>query len=197
MGLEPSDAPSTVCYTSAVLTRTTRAAALAGLALLLTGCGADETPDTVSPDAAPTSSPVPDDAGSDADSATATADGPSQTRVESFVMPSGNVACVVTAEYAGCQIIDRAYDPPADDVAAGCEPAEADTLLLLADEPASWACTDGSLFGQAAQRDAATLPYGELVHVGRFVCLSVETGVECSEGSGHRFRLAVEDYDLG
>lgn len=137
-----------------------------------------------------------------------------------FVLPSGNIACSVTAQGAGCQIYDKSYTPREDHMStanlAGCSPADAD-VIRLAPSRGAWTCVDEPVRGQAAvttggwwveevdgetlDADGATLavlPYGSTITVGPTSCTSAEAGVSCTNSEyGRSFTLARTSYNYG
>ena len=150
-----------------------------------------------------------------------TADG-STIRVEgdraAFVLPTGNIACVLTSESATCQIDEKSYSVSQDemvpDLVGPCDPAEADAMRTIA-ESGAWTCVAEDLIGAASltaggwwepevDRDTlevdgirvAVLPYGERIQVGPVWCESSEAGVTCAnpELNGRRFQLSRSSY---
>lgn len=72
----------------------------------------------------------------------------------SFVMPSGNIHCVLRSGSAVCQIADKSYAPAQSDmsgqVLGDCGAAAADAITVLEQQQAAWTCTSGTIRGQAA-----------------------------------------------
>lgn len=72
----------------------------------------------------------------------------------SFVMPSGNIQCVLRAGSAVCQIANKSYAPAqsdmSDQVLGDCGAAAADAITFLEQQQAAWTCTSGTIRGQAA-----------------------------------------------
>ncbi|GGK57865.1 hypothetical protein GCM10011509_02870 [Ornithinimicrobium pekingense] len=137
-----------------------------------------------------------------------------------FVLPSGNIACSVTAGGAVCQIADKNFTPLADHLSeanlAGCTAEEADVMRLAAGRGA-WTCVAEPLTGAARvgtggwwaeqvggetlDLDGATLavlPYGSTLTVGPTSCTSAESGVSCTSSElGRSFSLARTTYNYG
>lgn len=137
-----------------------------------------------------------------------------------FVLPSGNIACTVTAAGAVCQIEDKSFTPSPDHLSdanlAGCTADEADAMRLAAGRGA-WTCVPEPLAQQAnvtaggwwaeqvdtetIEEDGATLavlPYGWTLTVGATSCTSAESGVSCvSNDLGRSFTLASSTYNYG
>lgn len=134
-----------------------------------------------------------------------------------FVLPSGNIACSVTAASAVCQVADKDYTPSGDHLAStlvgDCTVEEADAIMLSA-ERGAWTCLPEPLVGQAAVEaggwwaeeaggdttdvDGATvavLPYGSSLTLGPVTCSSAEDGVRCdSDEIGKSFLLSTTTY---
>lgn len=206
-------------------------------ALVLVGCSGTDAPQTAQV--------LPDDAGVPSDgagTAPATEDDDAQTSdgssaedertVEvagdgtvlvsgdqaSFVMPSGNIQCVMRAASVVCQVADKDFEPAADDLnpdALGdCGVDTADAVTVLAGSRATWGCTSETIRGQAALElggwwaadgvgrteevegtDLAVLAYDSSLQVGSMLCRSSVTDVTCRDlGSSHGFTLAREAY---
>ena len=137
-----------------------------------------------------------------------------------FVLPSGNIACSVTADGAVCQIADKNFTPLADHLSdtnlAGCTAADADVMRLAAGRGA-WTCVDEPVTGQAQVSTGgwwveqvggetldldgstlAVLPYGSTLTVGATSCTSAESGVSCTSNElGRSFTLARTTYNYG
>lgn len=137
-----------------------------------------------------------------------------------FVLPSGNIACSVTADGAVCQIDDKNFTPSADHMSeanlAGCNAGEADAMRL-ADGRGAWTCVPEPITGSAQvstggwwveQVDGETLdlggatlavlPYGSTLSVGPVSCTSAEAGVSCTSTElGRSFTLARTTYNYG
>lgn len=136
----------------------------------------------------------------------------------SFVMPSGNIQCVMRAASVVCQISEKDFDPAQDDLdpqALGeCDTGSADAVTVLAGGRATWGCTSETIRGQAALdlggwwaadgvgdteevdgTDLAVLTYDSSLQVGSMLCRSSFTDVTCRDlDSSHGFTLAREAY---
>lgn len=118
-----------------------------------------------------------------------------------FVLPSGNIACVMTEQTATCQIYDKTYTPDSaylvPDLVGPCTVEEADAMRLV-EESAAWTCAGEDLRAVAAvgaggwwqdEVDGDTiehegqplgvLPYGQRMQVGPVWCSSSDNGVTC------------------
>lgn len=137
-----------------------------------------------------------------------------------FVLPSGNIACSVTADGAVCQIDEKQFTPSADHLSetniAGCTAEDANAMRLAAGRGA-WTCVTDSVVGQARidtggwwadqvggealdvdGTSVAVLPYGSTLTVGPVSCTSAEAGVSCSSTeTGRSFTLAGTTYNYG
>ncbi len=133
-----------------------------------------------------------------------------------FVLPSGNIACSVTAASAVCQVAEKGFTPQADHLAStlvgGCTAEEADALMLSA-ERGAWTCLPEPLLGQAAVdaggwwaqeagetadvdgTTVAVLPYGSSLTLGPVTCTSAQDGVRCDSNEiGKSFLLSNTTY---
>ena len=107
-----------------------------------------------------------------------------------FVMPSKNIGCFVSAESARCDIAQKAWKAPPRP--ADCDLDWGNGISVGADGKATITCAGDTVLG-----GSHTLPYGEAVRVGDFLCASAATGVRCAnEASGHGFTLSRQAYDL-
>lgn len=138
----------------------------------------------------------------------------------SFVMPSGNIQCVIRTDSVVCQIAEKDFRPDQGHLGAGvlggCDAASADALTLLVGSGAGWTCTSETIRGQAAVdlggwwaadgmgrteevegRPLAVLSYGRALQVGSMLCRSERTGISCRDlTTTGGFTLAREAYTL-
>ncbi len=138
----------------------------------------------------------------------------------SFVMPSGNIQCVLRVGSAVCQIANKNFEPAAEDmsdqVLGDCTAANADAITSLEGEVAGWTCTSETIRGQAAidlggwwaadgvgttesveGSDLAVLNYGQKMQLGAILCSSESTGISCRDTAGPAgFSLARESYPV-
>lgn len=108
-----------------------------------------------------------------------------------FRLPSGNIACTLTADSATCTIASATFTVPA---VAGCTGTVGHTVVLDA-KGVSTPCETGAPPG-AAGSDVPTLPYGSSSTLGGRTCTSATDGVTCIDGRGVGFRLARESLTL-
>ena len=127
-------------------------------------------------------------------SSSGTAPGPSSpgssgaagAQAEIFALPSGNIACEITADAATCTIANTSAAPPPD---ANCTGSIGHELTVTA-KGAEMPCVQGALPGVAA-KDTKVLDYGQSTTVGAFTCTSSSTGVTCKhDPTGMGFQLA-------
>lgn len=137
-----------------------------------------------------------------------------------FVLPSGNIACVLNESTATCQVDDKSYTPGAGeligDALAGCTVDKANAMRLV-EESAAWTCVseplssdarltaggwwepeiDGDTLEIHGQR-VGVLRYGDTLRVGPVSCTSSEDGVTCAnpELNGRRFTLSRTGYSF-
>lgn len=102
-----------------------------------------------------------------------------------FKLPSGNIACTMSARGVTCTIASITYDPPA---VAGCSGTTGHVVVLNADGFA-FDCVDGPA-PTVAGGDVPTLEYGSKVTAGDFTCVSATNGVRCTDADGVGFQLA-------
>ncbi|CAN5610016.1 hypothetical protein BH23ACT6_BH23ACT6_11120 [soil metagenome] len=136
----------------------------------------------------------------------------------SFVMPSGNIQCVMRTGSVVCQISQKGSEPDQSDlseaVLGDCSTSTADALTLLDDDVAAWTCTSETIRGQASidlggwwvadgvgdtedieGTDLAVLNYGQAMQLGSILCSSESTGISCRDtASSAGFTLARESY---
>ena len=166
-------------------------AAIAGLtaALAVAGCGSGST--VAGTSSAPTVPSTASESGKNSDKAL----GPAPTDREvhdltGFVSPSGNVSCMVDADSARCDIIDRDWSPPPRP--ADCEFDYGQGISLAPDEQAQFVCAGDTAFGADE-----VLPYGQSITAGVLRCESAKAWISCSDvRSGHGFSISREAYRL-
>ncbi|MGX9791116.1 DUF6636 domain-containing protein [Mycobacterium sp. MMS18-G62] len=163
-------------------------AAIAVMALAA-GCGAGET-------VAQSSSPIPvSNQPRTTKARPDTMTGPSAADREvfeltGFVAPSGNVSCMIDAEWARCDIIDRDWSPPPRP--ADCEFDYGQGISLAPGEHAEFVCAGDTAFGADE-----VLPYGDSITAGVLRCESAESGITCRDTkTGHGFAISREAYRL-
>lgn len=108
-----------------------------------------------------------------------------------FRLPSGNIACTLTADNATCTIANATFTVPP---LAGCTGTVGHTVVLDAKGVAT-PCETGAPPG-AAGADVPTLPYGSSSTLGGRTCTSATDGVTCIDSRGVGFRLARESLTL-
>lgn len=108
-----------------------------------------------------------------------------------FRLPSGNIACTLTADSATCTIANATFTVPP---VAGCTGTVGHTVVLDAQGVAT-PCETGPAPGPAGQ-DVPTLPYGSSSTLGGRTCTSATDGVTCTDAGGVGFRLARESLTL-
>jgi hypothetical protein len=107
-----------------------------------------------------------------------------------FVSPTGNVACMLAADGARCDIIDRDWSPPP--TPADCEFEYGQGISVAPGERAQFVCAGDTAFGPDA-----ILPYGESITAGLLRCESADAGITCRDlGTAHGFSIARQAYQL-
>ena len=151
-----------------------------------------------------------------ADGGTISIDGPGGA----FVTPTGNIACVVTGSSATCQVLDKTYTPPGDQLVGSligsCSAGDADAMILT-DEQGAWTCPaeplapaaaltasgwwETEVDGDSVEVDgvrSAVLAYGQTLAVGATSCTSSEEGVTCRNSDISReFFISRTSYRYG
>lgn len=179
------------------------------------GEGGQAAPEAVAPPTEPAEiTPVPPSRSVSEDGSTVRIEGGRAA----FVLPSGNVSCVLSAENALCQIVEKTYDVRADfmmpDVLGDCSVENADAMTMTND-PAAWTCAPEDLApsarvdrlgwwaqevdGETLDADGGTLavlPYGSTMVHGPVSCAASESGVTCrhSELGNREIILARDTY---
>lgn len=136
----------------------------------------------------------------------------------SFLMPSGNVACVIRPDTVVCQIDGKQYAAKQEHINPetfeGCTPETADAMSVGQGTDPTWVClpydirpaadvTAGGAWAgpglgatdQLRGQTVAVLPYGTTLRLGNISCLSDPAGVDCTDlTTGRGFQLAREGY---
>jgi hypothetical protein len=112
------------------------------------------------------------------------------TAAYDFVTPSKNIGCYVSAESARCDIAKKSWTAPPRP--ADCELDWGNGVSVGAEGAGSIVCAGDTVLG-----GSQTLPYGDAVRVGEFVCESASDGVRCVNGaSSHGFTLSRRSYTV-
>ncbi len=107
-----------------------------------------------------------------------------------FVSPTGNVSCMIDADWARCDIIDRDWSVPPRP--ADCEFDYGQGISLAPGEQAQFVCAGDTAFGPDE-----VLPYGESITAGVLRCESADSGITCRDiEAGHGFSISRQAYRL-
>jgi hypothetical protein len=107
-----------------------------------------------------------------------------------FVSPSGNVSCMLDADWARCDIIDRDWSPPPRP--ADCEFDYGQGISLAPGKQAQFVCAGDTAFGADE-----VLPYGESITAGMLRCESADSGITCRDvRTSHGFSISRQAYQL-
>ena len=110
-----------------------------------------------------------------------------------FKSPSGNIACWVADDMAGCQVLANTYAS----WPGGCSTADIANFMLVEGKQVDLHC-DNEPGSPPATWPAVTLDYGKTYAVGVMSCDSETSGVTCTDtSSGHFFRVSQESYQVG
>ena len=107
-----------------------------------------------------------------------------------FVSPTGNVSCMIDADWARCDILDNDWSPPPRP--ADCEFDYGQGISLAPGEQAEFVCAGDTAFGPDE-----VLPYGDSITAGVLRCESAKSGITCRDvQTGHGFSISLEAYRL-
>lgn len=106
-----------------------------------------------------------------------------------FTLPSGNIACEMSAEGVLCTIRSFTYAPPQ---VTGCD-AETGHLVRLDADGFAFVCEDDD--APKVPTDGPELTYGGREQAGDYTCASGTDGVTCTDAAGVGFRLARAQWD--
>ncbi len=107
-----------------------------------------------------------------------------------FISPTGNVACMIDADWARCDIIDRDWSPPPRP--ADCEFDYGQGISLAPGESAQFVCAGDTAFGTDE-----VLPYGDSITAGVLRCESADAGITCRDAqTSHGFSISQQAYQL-
>jgi hypothetical protein len=110
-----------------------------------------------------------------------------------FKSPSGNIACWVADDMAGCQVLDHTYAS----WPGGCSTPAIANFMLVQGKPVDLHCDSGP-GNSPATWPTDTLDYGKTYAVGVMTCDSETSGVTCTDTStGHFVRASQESYQIG
>jgi len=112
---------------------------------------------------------------------------------QNFQTPSGNIACILGADGAACDIAEYTYQvPPGPECAQHIK--WGNRFTLDAGKPGAMACHGDTLRVAGEQ----TLGYGQSLSAGSITCASDPAGVKCTDkSSGHYFQVSKDSYHLG
>lgn len=120
---------------------------------------------------------------------------PATARADSqnFQSPSGNIACMLGADGAACDIADYTYQPPPPPE-CGKHLKWGNRFTLSAGKPGAIECHGDTLRVPGAR----ILNYGQTISAGTITCASEPSAMTCKDSSsGHYFLVARESYGLG
>jgi hypothetical protein len=107
-----------------------------------------------------------------------------------FVAPTGNVSCMIDANWARCDIVDRDWSPPPRP--ADCEFDYGQGISLAPGRQAEFVCAGDTAFGPDE-----VLPYGDSITAGVLRCESAESGITCRDTQTERgFTISRDAYRL-
>ena len=135
-----------------------------------------------------TTAAPPQASGTGSQSAGATPSPSSTPGPPRFQLPSGNIACTMTADAVTCTIANKTFTTPP---AASCTGGTVGHTVVLDAHGVSVPCVTGAAPGLAGG-DVPVLPYGATSTVGQYTCTSATNGVTCTGPRGVGFRLARE-----
>jgi hypothetical protein len=112
------------------------------------------------------------------------------SEVTGFIAPSGNVACMIDADWARCDIIDHDWAPPPRPT--DCELDYGGGISLAPGQQPQFVCAGDTVFGPDD-----VLPYGESITAGVLQCESAETVITCRDSqTRHGFSISRQACQL-
>jgi hypothetical protein len=113
-------------------------------------------------------------------------------KIKFFQTPSGNIACVLGAGLARCDIQEHSWTAPSPP--ASCMDLDyGNGLQVVGGHPGSYVCAGDTVFSP----NNPVLHYGDKITVNRFRCKSKPTGVRCvNRNSMHGFFISRERVNL-
>jgi hypothetical protein len=113
-------------------------------------------------------------------------------KVKFFQTPSGNIACVLGAGIARCDIQEHSWTAPPPP--ASCQDLDyGNGVQVFKGHPGQYVCAGDTVFAP----DNPVLGYGDKITVNRFRCKSKPTGVRCVQRkSKHGFFISRERVSL-
>ncbi len=201
--LLPAPAPPGPARRTWVVVAVIVAVALLGSAaaavLLLRGRGGGATPVAAAPTsfsapASPTGTP-PTSVAVDPLAGSTVIDAPADPRFgtdqAAFATPSGNIACLMTADEVRCDVLERTWTLPP--TPADCDLDFGRGVLLGGAGPAQLSCVGDTVAGPTLPK----LAYGAAVRFAGVMCVSRETGMRCENPvTGHGFRVSRGSFEV-
>ena len=110
-----------------------------------------------------------------------------------FHSPSGNIQCgMSTGEYAQVRCDMAVFTPTYLKAPPDCEFDWGSSFAVDGDGPGYLACVSDAVADPAGLE----LGYGESISLGPFTCTSEKSGLECTNLSGHGFKLSKAKQSL-
>ncbi|MGW0158477.1 DUF6636 domain-containing protein [Mycobacterium sp. NPDC003323] len=107
-----------------------------------------------------------------------------------FSSPSGNVGCVLDADYVRCDIAEHDWATPPRP--ADCEFDYGQGIALSLGEPATFVCAGDTTLG-----GPDVLDYGQSITRGSLRCTSTESAMSCQNtGTGQGFSISRQVYQV-
>jgi hypothetical protein len=176
--------------------------ALAGMALVLAGCGSSGTKTvtekvvtvTASSSAASTPAASTPTSATATTSATSSAAAPiNVVHVTTFESPSRNIGCVVLDGTARCDINHRDWSPPPHPASCPQEVDFGQGLEVHGSSAGAFVCAGDTAMDPSAPK----LAYGSASVEGPFRCVSATLGMTCTDTTtGHGFFISIQSYRL-
>ncbi|WP_188108815.1 DUF6636 domain-containing protein [Mycolicibacter arupensis] len=115
-----------------------------------------------------------------------------QPEMHFFKSPSGNIACLVDADWVRCDIEERDWSPPPRPADCPSQTGYGQGIHLDAYGKPEFVCAGDTTFSP----DAKTLKYGERDSSTTILCTSEAAGIRCENREGHGFVISRESYEL-
>lgn len=107
-----------------------------------------------------------------------------------FVSPTGNVACMIAADLARCDIIDHEWSAPPRP--ADCEYDYGHGIAVQPGKTGYFVCAGDTTFGPDT-----VLAYGDSMTSGPMRCESEKSGITCRDlESGHGFSISLQAFQV-
>lgn len=116
---------------------------------------------------------------------------PAAADIVGFTSPSGNIGCMLDADYVRCDIAERDWSPPPRPADCPDFTGYGQGIALNRTGLAAFVCA-----GDTALGGGPALAYGESRSIAGITCASEPSGMRCTNSDGHGFTLSRQAYTL-